>query len=364
MTEKVNPSPNRPAEAFKTAGAIAYGGTTGGFVVDSNSPTDIAKQDSGIDETALNAFSETHTSSSLDVTIEGGESFIFGSWVCVDTSTTINLAPSTNDQTVYLGWNKDSANDVIVGLNEAFSNVSDDTDKRIALYSFDTGSGGVTSVIDERTIGSSISVEGEQTFGTNSEVTLSYDPVDDDFEINGADLTSTGVTIVDESAEHIPQVSLENDSLTVEGNTVSLGGSTSINHNNLSAISSNDHHSRYSDEEAQDAVAAILNGSGNVSISYNDSANTLSVDTSALDTEEVQDTVSSLVASDSNLSWSYDDGNNTLTISLAGSISVNDIEVGGFDFIGEFQTLSDFDTAASSGDRGYITEEQQFARQP
>ena len=36
----------------------------------------------------------------------------------------------------------------------------------------------------------------------------------------------------------------------------------------------------------------------------------------------------------------------------------------GFNFIGEFETLSKFDTAAESGDRGYITEAQQFARQP
>lgn len=46
------------------------------------------------------------------------------------------------------------------------------------------------------------------------------------------------------------------------------------------------------------------------------------------------------------------------------SIVSDTLEAGGFNFIGEFQTLSDFDAAASSGDRGYITEEQQFARQP
>lgn len=46
------------------------------------------------------------------------------------------------------------------------------------------------------------------------------------------------------------------------------------------------------------------------------------------------------------------------------SVSSTTLEAGGFNFIGEFQTLSDFDAAAESGDRGYITEEQQFARQP
>lgn len=45
------------------------------------------------------------------------------------------------------------------------------------------------------------------------------------------------------------------------------------------------------------------------------------------------------------------------------SIVSDTLEAGGFNFIGEFQTLSDFDAAAESGDRGYITDEQQFARQ-
>lgn len=47
-----------------------------------------------------------------------------------------------------------------------------------------------------------------------------------------------------------------------------------------------------------------------------------------------------------------------------GTISADTLEAGGFNFIGEFQTLSDFDAAAESGDRGYITDAQQFARQP
>ena len=48
----------------------------------------------------------------------------------------------------------------------------------------------------------------------------------------------------------------------------------------------------------------------------------------------------------------------------ADSSTVGSLEAGGFNFIGEFETLSKFDTAAESGDRGYITEAQQFARQP
>ena len=45
------------------------------------------------------------------------------------------------------------------------------------------------------------------------------------------------------------------------------------------------------------------------------------------------------------------------------SVDVNTLKAGGFNFIGEFETLSDFNASAEPGDRGYITEEQQFARQ-
>ena len=49
MTEKANPSINRPAEAFKTAGAIALaGGSADGWVSESGKPTDISVEDADI----------------------------------------------------------------------------------------------------------------------------------------------------------------------------------------------------------------------------------------------------------------------------------------------------------------------------
>jgi len=55
---------------------------------------------------------------------------------------------------------------------------------------------------------------------------------------------------------------------------------------------------------------------------------------------------------------------NERVATVGSSASVNTLEAGGWSFIGEFQTLSDFESAASSGDRGYITDEQQFAFEP
>ena len=94
----------------------------------------------------------------------------------------------------------------------------------------------------------------------------------------GGDLTATnGETIWDESATYIPQNQLQNDTVTIEGNAVSLGGSTSVNHNDLSTISSDDHHTRYSDEEAQDAVGTIMSGGTDLSVTYDDAGNSITV---------------------------------------------------------------------------------------
>jgi hypothetical protein len=149
MTEKANPSANRAAEAFKTAGAIAYGGSREGFISESAHPTEISVQDPEIIESNLNAFEETNSTTSLDVTIDGGEAFVFGSWIAIDTPTTVTL-PASSTTTVFVGWNKDGTDDVIIGPPSAFSSASGDADQKIPLYEYVTDSTGVTSVADQR----------------------------------------------------------------------------------------------------------------------------------------------------------------------------------------------------------------------
>jgi hypothetical protein len=257
MTEKANPSINRPAEAFKTAGAIAYGGSDEGFISPANSPTEISVQDGGIDESQLNAFDETSSASSLDVTIDGGEAFVFGSWIAIDTSTTVSLTASTAGQTVSVGWNKNGADDVIVGLDAAFSSASGDADQKIPLFTFDTDGSGVTNVVDER----------------------SFDQISADSIEQGA---GSGL-----------------DADTVDGLEASAIG--------------------FTDEQAQDAVGSIAEGGDKVTVTYDDGANTLTVDTAALDEEEVEDAVNSLIDGGNAIATSYDDVNDTLSIDVTES---------------------------------------------
>ena len=100
--------------------------------------------------------------------------------------------------------------------------------------------------------------------GTNE--LLRIDATSGDVEVNHADLTDGSNVIYDQSSTHVPLTILEASSVTVAGNSVSLGGSTSIAHADISSIGASDHHAKYTDEEAQDAVGNNV-GDG---LSYDD----------------------------------------------------------------------------------------------
>ena len=220
MTQKVNPSINRPAEAFKTAGAIALASRDDGYITPVNSPSDISVQDGGITEANLNAFAETSGTGSLDVTIEPGEAFIYGSWVAKDTTTTVTLASGTAGQTVYVGWNKDGTDDVIIGLDSAFASASGDTDKKIPLFDFDTDGTGVTNVDDRRLIGD-------------------FQKSDDAFI--GGDTLESGKRLVIESDEQAVvggSYTLNGDAQ-IDGDLVTVSNQTS--HDELADIDPTDH---------------------------------------------------------------------------------------------------------------------------
>lgn len=286
MTQKANPSVNRPAEAFKTAGAIALaGGSDPGYVSPAANPSEISVQDSGIDDEALNAFAQTSSESSLDVTIDGGEAFVYGSYLAIDSSTTVSLEDSTSDQTVFVGWNKDGANDVIVGLQSAFDNASDNTDKKIELFEFDTDGSGVTSVTDLREIGQF----------------LSPDHVD----------------IVEELG--VPVYADTTTAPQVEGRVIYIDGSGAqssgiYSHDGASYVKAGN-----TDEAIQDIIPDLLVASGDLSISYDDANDELELDVQTLTTEEVQDTVNSLLASGNAIDLTYDDANDTLTADVTES---------------------------------------------
>jgi len=114
-------------------------------------------------------------------------------------------------------------------------------------------------------------------------------------------------------------LNLSNASMDVlTGNAVEIDGSnqvavteSDINHDNISGVSEGDHRTT---ERVEDIVAGLVSGAGNVSVSYDDAGDVLTVDTSALNTEEVEDAVASLISGGTGVTVSYDDGTGTLTI--------------------------------------------------
>jgi hypothetical protein len=202
MTDKVNPSLNRPANPFKTAGAISLAGASDGWISRAASPSDISVQDSEIDDTVLNAFSQTSSTSSFDVTVDPGEAFVYGSWLAIDTTTTVTLASSTAAQTVYVGWNKDSADDVIIGLQSAFDNATGNTDKKIPLFDFDTDGSGVTASTDRRELGKHIDIGDIELYYDSATDSLTWGDETDNTERMALDRTTGDLTITGEITEN------------------------------------------------------------------------------------------------------------------------------------------------------------------
>jgi hypothetical protein len=72
--------------------------------------------------------------------------------------------------------------------------------------------------------------------------------------LSGGLNASDGTTIWNNTGNYVPQSSLQNTSVTVAGNAVSLGGSTAVAHGDLSDAPASAHHTRYADSEAVTAV--------------------------------------------------------------------------------------------------------------
>ncbi|MFD1515123.1 hypothetical protein [Halomarina rubra] len=156
MVDIVNPSPNRPISAEITAATIAQAAHApgGGWVV----PPD----ESVIEASPLDAFTPEISSSDLTVDIQSGEAFIGGVYLGRDTVSSVELAPSTNDQDVYVGADLSQPDTVIVGLGSEFA--SGDPRIRIARYNTDS-TGIVNPTSDYRTIGQAVDVENRRYEG-------------------------------------------------------------------------------------------------------------------------------------------------------------------------------------------------------
>ena len=69
-------------------------------------------------------------------------------------------------------------------------------------------------------------------------------------------------------------------------------------------------------DAVQDIVGALIQANGNISVTYDDENEVLTIDTSALNTEEVEDAVAELVTAGNAVTVNYDDDAGTLSIGV------------------------------------------------
>lgn len=247
MTQIVNPSIDRVADSFLTAGSLAYAGLKEGGIVPSGQQTELAKQ-SAADETVLNGFKAamnltTDGSPTPDFTVSAGEAFIFGAWIIKDSITQLT-APTNSIITIYVGWDKYSANNVIVGQESDFNN----QDSKVAIAEVTSNADGVTDISDIREF---ISIDAERLEG-NETADISTDVSDNgatvvenvgDINVEGFSASNDGdgsATIVGEAqytdtdainaidSESSLSVNISGDANTVDGfNFVENGNSAS-----------------------------------------------------------------------------------------------------------------------------------------
>lgn len=147
MTDRVEITQDDVADARQLASSVYRGGSNW-VVPGTDDPGNIATDNSDIDATALDGFTQSSGSGSLDVTINPGQGYVGGTWLARDVSTTVTLDASTDGQEVFVGPDVDSNNAVIIGKSGAF----DADDPKTKLHEFDTDSNGVTAVRDRRTL--------------------------------------------------------------------------------------------------------------------------------------------------------------------------------------------------------------------
>jgi len=148
-----------------------FGRFSEGFIVPGTDPTPAAQRRGDINETALDAFTLTTSTSSFDVTVTPGEGFV-GGWFCRDRPTTLTLPANTtvdivvgfNDQAIFdpnVDADRDDADEVIIALAQS---TNDDLPTTVA-HRVTTDGSGVTSSERIARVGSSIQVESVSAAG-------------------------------------------------------------------------------------------------------------------------------------------------------------------------------------------------------
>ena len=172
-----------------------------------------------------------------------------------------------------------------------------------------------------------------------SNVSLSYDDAANTLTISSTQLTNEqvqdviggmlggdetgGISVtyddtnneIDFALSSIPNSSLTNSSITVNGTTIALGASGTLDTGDIGEGSN----LYFTNERVDDRVNALLQAGSNVSLTYDDTANTLTIAATQLTNEEVQDIIGGMLGGDETggISVTYDDTNNEIDFTIS-----------------------------------------------
>jgi phosphopantothenate synthetase len=177
------------------------------------------------------------------------------------------------------------------------------------VFSFTNDAGDIESVV---------AGDGLTGGGTAGDVTLNVNVDDSSIETNSDTVRVKALGITDAMlAGSISNAKLANSSITVNGNATALGSTVTLDTSDLSEVTNLFH----TTERVQDVVGTMATAGTNITLAYDDTAGTLTINSSGKTQEEIEDIVNGLVVGGTNITSTYDDTAGTLT--LAGLSDAN-----------------------------------------
>ena len=177
--------------------------------------------------------------------------------------------------------------------------------------SYNSTTGVLSFTNDAGDIESVTAGDGLSGGGTTGALSLAVNVDDSSIETSSDALQVKALGITDAMlAGSISNGKLANSSITINSNATALGGAVTLDTGDISENGNLYHTS----ERVDDRVNALITAGTNITTTYDDTAGTLTINSSGKTQEEIEDIVNGLVVGGTNITSTYDDTAGTLTL--------------------------------------------------